>query len=110
MLGFAGESEPDYLAGAVAGCTVGLDEMDAQPITRLVRSPATVPQAGHSIRVRASSGKEMYVIKAGDVSVYIKIDDKEKEIVQLHKGNFFGEVALMQHAKRGAFIKTLTYS
>ena len=42
----------------------------------------------------------MYFIEEGSVSVKIKKGDQEVDVVTLHKGKYFGEVALIEDKPR----------
>ena len=49
-------------------------------------------------------GDEMYVILKGELGVYYK----NQEVNKLKEGQFFGEMALIDHSKRSATVKALT--
>lgn len=58
-------------------------------------------------------GHEMYIIKSGEVMVYLELlGCPPKELARLSKGQFFGEVAVTKGdgARRGAHIKATVYS
>jgi len=58
-------------------------------------------------------GTEMYILKSGEVLVFVLGPQNEMmEIATLRKGNFFGEMAIFRGsgATRGAYIKALMYS
>ena len=58
-------------------------------------------------------GTDLYILKSGAVSVFVNtLTGRVKEIAQLRKGNFFGEMALVSGdgARRNANVKSVAYS
>ncbi|MGZ3423155.1 MAG: cyclic nucleotide-binding domain-containing protein [Polyangiales bacterium] len=55
---------------------------------------------GETILRRGETGREFYVIRRGSVS----IRDHEREVAQLHAGDFFGELALLTGTERHATV------
>ncbi len=68
----------------------------------LIRLPkgATVVEEG-------GPGDAMYVIKSGAVGVYTTMDGNEVFVATLHRGDFFGEMALLTGNPRTASVKVL---
>ena len=52
-------------------------------------------------------GDAMYIIKSGAVGVYVNRDNTEVFVNYLHRGDFFGEMALLVQRKRNATIRVL---
>ncbi|MBI3891637.1 MAG: cyclic nucleotide-binding domain-containing protein [Candidatus Wallbacteria bacterium] len=50
-------------------------------------------------------GTCMYVVQEGDVDVCLEKDGQEIIVTQLHKGDFFGEMAIFEHELRSATVK-----
>ena len=57
-------------------------------------------------------GEEMYVIRNGQVVVYISHGDDTQQLATLGTGSFFGEGALLKGkaAKRAANVSSVSYS
>ena len=49
----------------------------------------------------------MYIIKSGNVEVFINRKNKDIELAKLSEGDFFGEMAILRQETRSASIKTL---
>ncbi len=47
-------------------------------------------------------GKTMYIIQKGQIKITKKVEDREKTLVVLEGGDFFGEMAVIDHGKRSA--------
>ncbi len=52
-------------------------------------------EAGTVIFSEGDLGSEMYIIQKGHVRITLHIADKEREVAVLEKGDFFGEIALL---------------
>jgi len=57
---------------------------------------------GACIIKQGATGDSFYIISEGEVKVTKGHGDSEKEVAQLQKGNFFGELALQSEDKRAA--------
>lgn len=53
-----------------------------------------------TIYTEGSWGNHLYIVGEGSVKIVKKIDAEEKEIKQLFKGQYFGEIALFDNAPR----------
>ncbi len=73
----------------------GLDEAEITAVARLLRARVALP--GQKIVARGDRGDAMYFIAAGVAKVKLAIGD-----VELGEGDFFGEVALLEHKPRNA--------
>lgn len=62
---------------------------------------------GTTIFSEGEPGDAMYIIKSGLVAVYGKDGDKEVFVTTLHRGDFFGEMALLSGQPRTATIRIL---
>ncbi len=63
---------------------------------------------GEIVFREGDSGNKMYIIQSGAVEVIKKIgDDDEVVLAQLKKGDFFGEMAIIDNLKRSATIKAV---
>ena len=79
----------------------GLDASRIAEIAGLL-TPEVVP-ARHSVIRRGEAGDCMYFIVSGEVEI-----DLPHTVVRLGHGNFFGELALLQHTERMATVTTIT--
>lgn len=61
-------------------------------------------QDGDVIVREGEDGREMYVIQRGEVVVTKRIDDREVEIARLNRGDFFGEMSLLESIPRYATV------
>lgn len=75
-------------------------DLDAGAIARIAGLlRARIVPAGHTIVHRGALGDSMYFIAAGAVDV---VSTGAAETVRLGEGEFFGEIALLQHKPRTA--------
>ncbi len=56
--------------------------------------------SNETIYTEGSWGDRLYIIAEGSVKIVKNLDDKQQEIKQLTKGQYFGEVALFDNAPR----------
>ena len=79
---------------------------DARFLNALVMmlKPDTCP-AGESIIRKGEEGDRMYLISKGEVEV---LDDKGQPKAELHEGNFFGELSLLNSTPRTATVRART--
>lgn len=62
---------------------------------------------GEVIVHEGDDSREMYVIQSGAVLVTRSIDGKKVELAQLERGNFFGEMSLLESIPRNATIRAV---
>ncbi len=62
---------------------------------------------GEIIFNEGDPGDSMYIIKSGSVSVYAENNGSEAFIASLHRGDFFGELALLTESSRMATISVI---
>jgi CRP-like cAMP-binding protein len=62
---------------------------------------------GDVIVREGDDSREMYVIQSGAVAVTRNIDGVEIELARLERGNFFGEMSLLESISRNATIRAL---
>jgi CRP-like cAMP-binding protein len=62
----------------------------------------TMFEAGRVIFKEGEPGDTMYIIQKGRVKITKKVDDVEKILMVLGKGDFFGEMAIIRQAPRTA--------
>lgn len=86
---------------AVFKTTAGSTGKGSDDGTRPPGAPFTV-QAGDPIFREGELGTEMFIIQEGSVSISKTIAGKEHLISTLDKGDFFGEMALLEHLPRTA--------
>lgn len=59
-------------------------------------------KSGHSLFREGDSGKEMYVILSGKVTISKKVRGQEQVLVTLPPGEFFGEMSILDNKPRSA--------
>lgn len=64
--------------------------------------------AGASIFEAGDLGTEMYIVHEGRVGIIAKVQGAEKQLAVLEKGDFFGEMALLEDQPRTAAARALT--
>jgi CRP-like cAMP-binding protein len=62
---------------------------------------------GDIIVSEGDDSREMYVIQSGAVVVIRNIDGVEVELAKLERGNFFGEMSLLESISRSATIRAV---
>ena len=63
---------------------------------------------GSSIFQEGDSGKEMYVVSSGEVRIFISGRNRSLTLSCLHRGDFFGEMAILEDQPRSASAEALT--
>ncbi len=66
-----------------------------------------VYQDGETIVRQGEKGDCMYVIQDGQVEVILETEEQEIRIAVSGKGDFFGEMAILEHEVRGATVRAL---
>jgi HD-GYP domain-containing protein (c-di-GMP phosphodiesterase class II) len=84
----------------------GLDEATLIHIAQ--KFQAVSFRTGEVIFREGDAGDTLYVIYEGGVALSKKIGLWEREMRRLGPGEYFGEMALITHAKRGATVRALT--
>lgn len=76
---------------------------DKNPFARfLTRFPA-----GHVLFREGDSGEDMFIIQAGRVSIKKRVRDAEAVLAVMEKGDFFGEMAVLERLPRSATAEVL---
>ncbi len=65
-------------------------------------------KAGQLIFRQGELGTEMYIVHEGKVEIFAVSDGQEKQIAVLEKGDFFGEMSLLDDLPRSASARALT--
>ena len=61
-------------------------------------------QKGDMIIQEGDLGGEMFIIKSGSVDVIKRDDQKEMVLATLERGDFFGEMAILENVPRSAMV------
>jgi CRP-like cAMP-binding protein len=64
--------------------------------------------AGEDVFREGDLGTEMYIVHAGQVEILKLVDGEEKQLAVLEKGDFFGEMSLLEELPRAATARALT--
>ena len=57
---------------------------------------------GSAFLKKAMSGRDLYIVQSGEVKIQKKIQNKSVELATFSKGDFFGDMALLQSIPRYA--------
>src|SRR6185503_7581643 len=68
---------------------------------------ARIP-AGGVIFDEGEVGTEMFVIQSGTVEIFKRVKQAEKQIATLEKGDFFGEMSILEEVPRTAIARAKT--
>ena len=66
-----------------------------------------VPGGEHVFR-EGDLGTEMYIIHSGQVEIVKRVGEQEQQLALLEKGDFFGEMSLLEELPRAASARALT--
>ncbi len=59
---------------------------------------------------QGDSGKLMYLVKEGEVEILQEIGNYEKQVAVLERGDFFGEMAVLEKESRTHSVRALTHT
>jgi len=62
---------------------------------------------GDVISKEGDKGTEMYIINSGEVKVTKRMEDEQVELARLGRGDFFGEMSLLENAPRSATVTAI---
>ena len=65
-------------------------------------------EKGEVIYEHADAGNCMFIIKEGSVALYKKANDYREEMGKLEKGDFFGELCILEHCPRTETARAIT--
>jgi len=86
-----------------------LEMMEPEQIAKLVDVMTTRRyEPNQNIVKQGDFGDEFFILSNGSAKVWAKIGDDEQEFVRFYGGELFGELALLNNAKRAATVTTLT--
>ena len=64
--------------------------------------------AGEPVFREGDLGTEMYIIQTGQVEIVRRVGSEDRQVAVLERGDFFGEMALLEDLPRTASVLTLT--
>ncbi|MFW6139446.1 MAG: cyclic nucleotide-binding domain-containing protein, partial [Spirochaetota bacterium] len=70
--------------------------------TTLFQKYGQVVEAGRVIFKEGEPGETMYIIQKGRVKITKRVNDIDKILTVLQKGDFFGEMAIIRQTTRSA--------
>lgn len=86
-----------------------LEMMEPEQIAKLVDVMTTRRyEPNMNIVTQGDFGDEFFILSSGSARVWAKIGDDEQEFVRFYGGELFGELALLNNAKRAATVTTVT--
>ena len=59
-------------------------------------------EQGHVLFHEGDEGEDMYIIQSGSVAIKKRVKDGETTLAVLEKGDFFGEMAILERLPRSA--------
>ncbi|HWA15119.1 MAG TPA: peptidase domain-containing ABC transporter [Gemmatimonadales bacterium] len=80
-------------------------EAQAELLTAL--EPVDVP-ANHVVIREGDPPGPMYIVEEGRCRVHVGVDNRRRNVAFLRKGEFFGELSVLRHERRGATVETVT--
>lgn len=63
---------------------------------------------GEWVFEEATLGTEMYIVQEGQVEILKKVGEEDRQLTVLEKGDFFGEMALLEGLPRAAGVRALS--
>ncbi|HKJ68303.1 MAG TPA: cyclic nucleotide-binding domain-containing protein [bacterium] len=85
-----------------------LDNTELKEIERLVHQREYTP--GERIFSQGQPGLGMYILQSGKVKIYQEEQGEQIELARLSRGNFFGDMSLLDEAPRSATAEALELS
>lgn len=81
--------------------------LDQASLGEILKTRKAVPYpTGHDIVTQGDVGDTFYLLTEGEVDILVRDEDgDESQVNQLHKGAFFGEMALMGDHRRNATVR-----
>jgi CRP-like cAMP-binding protein len=90
-------------------CTVLFKEFTPEELSEFVElCDVTTAKEGETIVKQDDSGDSMYVLVSGKAKVVHHRGGREIELANLHEGDFFGELSLVDDGPRSADVSALT--
>jgi len=77
------------------------------PPMKATRPGPVEVKEGEEILAEGETGREMYIIEEGQVGIYRKVGDSERQVRVLEAGDFFGEMGLLDDQPRAATVRAL---
>lgn len=84
----------------------GLSPEDLGSLERIIQKNNF--RAGKVIFRQGEEGTDLFIIREGNISVWLREGDKTKELVRLREGSFFGEMSLFDEYPRSATVLALS--
>src|SRR3954470_18458217 len=88
--------------------TTGNGPTGPNPVPSGTKGYAAEYKAGEHIFREGDLGTEMYIINEGKVEILNVVGDEEQVLAVLEKGDFFGEMAVLEDLPRAASARAVT--
>src|SRR3954453_16312415 len=88
--------------------TTGNGTTDPNPVPSGKKGYAVEHKAGEHIFREGDLGTEMYIINEGKVEILNVVGDEEQVLAVLEKGDFFGEMSVLEDLPRAATARAAT--
>src|SRR3954470_2750455 len=88
--------------------TTGNGTTDPNPVPSGKKGYAVEYKAGEHIFREGDLGTEMYIINEGKVEILNQVGDEEQVLAVLEKGDFFGEMSVLEDLPRAASARAAT--
>jgi len=100
-----GESDPAVLVSKLKEVQLlsKLNNNELEALAKMLKTKTY--KAGENLMTQGDDGDEFYIVTCGKCEVLVDVEGVPTKMAELSKGDYCGEIALMQEGKRSATIK-----